>query len=479
MSSQSKISNSHSKTKPESKTKSASKTNSNLEPETETRSKSKSQSASSTVKIKKTSLAGLIIALLILVALIAGAIGGVAVYFIANQTKMSDWAETYLAHIKSVRSGNDTAKSSPNSTEETKIWTNPDSEPKVSFYESRDNTPMMLVNYTSVENNTSFNSVAVYSIQNEEIYLLNYENTNLYYAADINIDIDADKDTEKDLDTDADIEIKPDDYGLYLKSENASKSEDTYINIDDYFQDPEAEDPTYETTCSTDETAENFCGDMIAAEQVDLPNFSYTDNMTDKELTVAVAETSANAVTEELVQEQTSTQIQQSITEAKERIEEKNKIPETFTVGNKTLRFGKYETVDDTGRSVSKAVAMTLNPDMTATYTVYDYNHNTHETIEHTVTTPFEVRPIRNGDVLQTGIGCVAADGGACFNNTLNGQIAIIVLPDGVYNKYNQSFLVTHEAPSDSSKRGGPLPNGCDFEPAAGVQYICYRFLGE
>lgn len=463
------------------------KSNTNLDTKDQSNSKPQFQSSEptpSTVKIKKSSLAGLIIVVLVLVALIAGAIGGAVVYFVAQQTKMPDWADTYLAHIKSVRRGDQSGKSSSASAEEVKIWTDPESKPQVSFYESRDNSPMMLVNYTSVENTASFNSVAVYSIQNEEIYLLNYENTNLYYATNIVLDIDVDTDdktnsnsNDKSKDTSEDApenetKIDESDSGFYLKTEN-STSEDTYVSIDDYFQNPEADDSAYETTCSTDEAAENFCGDLIAAEPVELPSFAYTDDMSDKQLSAAVAENSTDVMTEAAVEEQTAAQLQQSVAAAKERIEEKNKIPETFTVGNKTLRFGEYETVDDTGRATSEIMNITLNPDMTATYSTYDQNSSGYKT----VTTPFAVRPIQNGDVLQTGIGCVAADGGPCFNSTLNGHIAIIISPDGVYNKYNRSFLVTHEASSDPSKHGGPLPYGCDFEPAAGHQYFCYRFV--
>lgn len=122
----------------------------------------------STVKVKKTSLIGLIVTVVVLVALIAGAIGGAAVYFFANQTKMPDWADTYLTHIKTVRhQGKDNTSSSGESKDkdnDESFWADQSANPQVGFYESSNN-PMMLVNYTSVENNLSYNSVAVYSIQ--------------------------------------------------------------------------------------------------------------------------------------------------------------------------------------------------------------------------------------------------------------------------------------------------------------------------
>lgn len=231
----------------------------------------KSTESSSTINVSKKSLVGLIITVVVLIALIAGAIGGAAIYFFASQTKMPSWAETYLAHIKTVR--NQTPANADENTDEEDseaFWTDSGANPKVSFYESNDNSPMMLVNYTSVENNLNYNSVAVYSIQNEEIYLLNYENTSFYYIYDI--------DNEE--------------YNFYLKSEDQDKDENTYINIDDYFQDPESEESEYETTCSADESAKDFCGDIFAEEPIELPSFEYSDKMNDQELAEAIANTS-------------------------------------------------------------------------------------------------------------------------------------------------------------------------------------------
>lgn len=112
----------------------------------------KSTESSSTINVSKKSLIGLIITVVVLITLIAGAIGGAAIYFFASQTKMPSWAETYLAHIKTVR--NQTPANADENTDEEDseaFWTDSGANPKVSFYESNDNSPMMLVNYTSVE----------------------------------------------------------------------------------------------------------------------------------------------------------------------------------------------------------------------------------------------------------------------------------------------------------------------------------------
>lgn len=369
---------------------------------------------------------------------------------------MPSWAETYLAHIKTVR--NQTPANADENTDEEDseaFWTDSGANPKVSFYESNDNSPMMLVNYTSVENNLNYNSVAVYSIQNEEIYLLNYENTSFYYIYDI--------DNEE--------------YNFYLKSEDQDKDENTYINIDDYFQDPESEESEYETTCSADESAKDFCGDIFAEEPIELPSFEYSDKMNDQELAEAIANTSEQVTTEEETKTQTADKLQQSVTAAQERIKEKAKTPEFFLADGKQIRYGKYESVGD-NQGTGEA-DITLNPDSTATYIYYDYDYDTQQTVKRLVTSKFTVRTIQNGDVLSTGVGCVAADGGPCFNSTFNGRTALIIEPDGQYKKYPQAFFVTHEAPSDPSQRSETLPYGCDFEPVMAQMYGCYRFLSK
>lgn len=416
----------------------------------------KSTESSSTINVSKKSLIGLIITVVVLITLIAGAIGGAAIYFFASQTKMPSWAETYLAHIKTVR--NQTPANADENTDEEDseaFWTDSGANPKVSFYESNDNSPMMLVNYTSVENNLNYNSVVVYSIQNEEIYLLNYENTSFYYIYDI--------DNEE--------------YNFYLKSEDQDKDENTYINIDDYFQDPESEESEYETTCSADESAKDFCGDIFAEEPIELPSFEYSDKMNDQELAEAIANTSEQVTTEEETKTQTADKLQQSVTAAQERIKEKAKTPEFFLVDGKQIRYGKYESVGD-NQGTGEA-DITLNPDSTATYIYYDYDYDTQQTVKRLVTSKFTVRTIQNGDVLSTGVGCVAADGGPCFNSTFNGRTALIIEPDGQYKKYPQAFFVTHEAPSDPSQRSETLPYGCDFEPVMAQMYGCYRFLSK
>jgi len=408
----------------------------------------------STINVSKKSLISLIITVVVLTALVAGAVGGAAIYLLTNQTKMPTWAETYLAHIKTVRSStsSNTDKSEDAENSE-KFWTDSDASPKVSFYESDNNSPMMLVNYTSTENNLSYNSVAIYSIQNEEIYLLNYEKTNFYYVYDIN--------TEK--------------YNYYLKSEDQDKGTNAYINIDDYFKNPKTEKTDYETTCSADESAKDFCGDMFAEEPIELPSFEYSDKMNDQELTEAVTNTSKQVTTEEETKTQTADKLQQSATEAQERIKKKEEMPEFFLVNDKQIRYGKYESVVD-GRGTGKA-DITLNPDSTATHIYYDYNYSAQQTVERLITSSFTVRAIQNGDVLSTSIDCVSADGGPCFTNSFNGRTALIIEPDGQYEKYPRAFFVTHEAPSDPSRRGGKLPYNCDFEPVMAQMYVCYRFL--
>lgn len=413
----------------------------------------------STVKVKKTSLIGLIVTVVVLVALIAGAIGGAAVYFFANQTKMPDWADTYLTHIKTVRhQRKDNTSSSGESKDkdnDESFWADQSANPQVGFYESSNN-PMMLVNYTSVENNLSYNSVAVYSIQNEEIYLLNYENTEFYYVYDLNSET----------------------YNYYLKSENPDQDENTYIDIDDYFENPDADSSKYQTTCSTDESAKDFCEDTFVEEPIEIPSFKYSDNMSDRELSSAIANASEQTVTEEKIQEQTTDKLQNSATIAQERLKKKSETPEYFMVGDQQIKYGKYETVDYEGVSTG-AVALILNPDNTATYTISDYNPTTMESAQRQVTTKFEVRPVRNGDVPSTDITCNDANGGPCYLNTFNGQTALIISPDGSYYTSPRTFLVTHEASSDPSKKGGALPHNCDFEPAMGVMYFCYRFLSQ
>lgn len=179
-----------------------------------------------------------IVAIVLAVVLLLGAISGVVAWIMLSnrEPEMSDWAEVYLTHIKTVREQDRKNAKNPgrddNSDDDESFLNNQDAKPAVSFYESENNSPTMVVNYTSVENNLNYNSVAVYSIRNEEIYLLNYENTNLYYAYDI------------DMNT----------YNFYLKHENEDEGEDTYVDIEDYFKDPEADESEYEKTCSTDQT---------------------------------------------------------------------------------------------------------------------------------------------------------------------------------------------------------------------------------
>lgn len=145
-------------------------------------------------------------------------------------------------------------------------------------------------------------------------------------------------------------------------------------------------------------------------------------------------------------------------------------------VDNEQIKFGQYESVDFEGNG-SGTAHITLNPDMTATHIVYDTS--TGQTQQKLVTTKFEVRPIRNGDIPSMSFNCVAADGGPCFDSSFNGRTALIIEPDGTYETTPKAFFVTHEAPSDSNQRGDILPHGCDFEPVVAQQYGCYRFLSK
>ena len=107
----------------------------------------KSAESSSTINVSKKSLIGLIITVVVLITLIAGAIGGAAIYFLASQTKMPNWAETYLAHIKTVRNQTPANADEDSDEEDSEaFWTDSDANPTVSSYYSNDNSPMMLVN---------------------------------------------------------------------------------------------------------------------------------------------------------------------------------------------------------------------------------------------------------------------------------------------------------------------------------------------
>lgn len=121
--------------------------------------------------------------------------------------------------------------------------------------------------------------------------------------------------------------------------------------------------------------------------------------MSDRELSSAVANASEQTVTEEKIQEQTTDKLQNSATIAQERLKKKSETPEYFMVGDQQIKYGKYETVDYEGVSTG-AVALILNPDNTATYTISDYNPTTMESAQRQVITKFEVRPVRNGDLL-------------------------------------------------------------------------------
>lgn len=396
-----------------------------------------------------------IITVILIAILILSALGGVVAWVIIRnrQPEMSDWADVYLTHIKTVREKD--RKEPEDDAEEPddeSFWNDQAAKPEVSFYESTTNSPTMVVNYISVENNLSYNSVAVYSIQNEEIYLLNYENTNLFYVYDI------------DADT----------YNFYLKHEG--EKEDTYVDIEDYFKDPEADDSAYEEKCSTDEESEDYCGDVFIEETVELPSFEYRDNMSDKELAGAIADTSAKVVTEEEVKQENEAKMLVSAEEVKQRVKEKEEAKkEYFMVGDQKIQFGKYEQMEFGGKWGGRAV-ITLNPDFTATRTRNDYDPESGENIPRTITTKFEVRPLRHGDVLNT----CGAPGCPPYDDSYNGRIAIIVAADSSIPGSGISFFTQTEAESVWGKNtSSEAPAVYDFMPTAGHQAIYYRFLGK
>lgn len=373
-----------------------------------------------------------------------GIIGGLAAWLIIGnqQPEMSDWAEVYLSHIKTVREQDykdqKGAKKSAESNDES-FWNDQSATPKVSFYESENQTPTMVVNYTSVKNNLSYNSVAVYSIQNEEIYLLNYENTNLYYVYDI------------DADT----------YNFYLKHDG--DEDNTYVDIDNYFKDPEADETEYEKTCSADEKAENYCGDTFVEEDVTLPSFEYSNEMSNKELAEAVANTSEEIVTEAAIKEETGEKLQASAEKAKERIKEKEEAKEFFMVGDQKVRFGKYESAefDPRGANWNGKAIFVLNPDFTVTFPGSG------------LTVKFEVRPIRHGDVPNT----CAGESCPRYFDDLNGYNAIIL-------EENDQFVMPIFTKAESEKAWGKrnssmIPIDYDLMPAYGQAAVYYRFLGK
>ena len=193
--------------------------------------------------------------------------------------------------------------------------------------------PMMMVNYTSVENNLSYNSVAIYSIVNEEVVFINYQNSNLFYV----------------------LGIENNTYNYYLKSED--DDENTYLDVDEFFgkgdedkntddgeSDETKESPfeKAETTCSTKEEADDYCGNIFAEEPVEMPSFDYSPEMSDKVLAEAVAGVSDEYLTEAEVKEQTEEKLQESATEAEKRLKAKEEAKEYFMVGDQKVRFGKY-----------------------------------------------------------------------------------------------------------------------------------------
>lgn len=378
-----------------------------------------------------------------------GIVGGLAAWLIISnqQPEMSDWAEVYLSHIKTVREQDykdqKEAKKSAESNDES-FWNDQSAAPKVSFYESENQTPTMVVNYTSIENNLSYNSVAVYSIQNEEIYLLNYENTNLYYVYDI------------DADT----------YNFYLKHDG--DEDNTYIDIDNYFKDPEADETEYEKTCSADEKAENYCGDTFVEEDVTLPSFEYSDGMSNKELAEAVANTSEEVVTETAIKEETGEKLQASAEKAKERIKEKEEAKEFFMVGDQKVRFGKYESAEFDSRGVNwngKAIFV-LNPDFTVTFPGSGK------------TGKFVVRTIQHGDVPST---CV---GESCppYMDDFNGYNAIFFLNGDGSKNDRMVFPFVTKADSEKiwgNKGNSAVPADYDIMPVYGQAAVYYRFLGK
>lgn len=436
--------------------------------EIQTTKKSKNNAHSTaTVEIEKKSLMKLAITIVVLVALLSGMVGGAVVWILAksSEPEMNDWAKIYLSHIKTVRENDDSNDKSNDETQSESFWEDEQANLKVSFYETTNNsTPMMMVNYTSVENNLSYNSVAIYSIINEEVVFINYQNSNLFYVLD----------------------IENNTYNYYLKSED--DDENTYLDVDEFFgegdedknaddgKNDEAEESPFEkaeTICSAKEEADDYCGNIFAEEPVEMPSFDYSPEMSDKVLAEAVAGVSDEYLTEAEVKEQTEEKLQKSATEAEKRLKAKEEAKEYFMVGDQKVRFGKYAHygdcyVDANGKIVeygSGDVALTLNPDFTATI--------------DGETTKFEVRPLRHGDVYN-GMGCGENQNESCPVDSMNGKIAIVI--EQRPSEYNKNAvpitLFTYEQ-TKYMDDGRLTPYKYDLMPVTGVALNYYRFIGK